>query len=420
MNPRHENNLTRAFLICLDNIPIVQKEFFKLVSKSVNSELFNVNFPLDSILEETYTQISNRNSIINREDLLGRKLISVLLSDERLSGFSDIKNDERNAIYDGVLLCKPNLLFVIENKPNIKNVWEKQLSPNVREELEIEIVEAPCSISWSEIILVFNNLLKVDILSSVEKRLLVDFLSYIDLYRPELNPYINFYSCNGNKELINKRCKGVLSNIQVNGEYKTTKYHPGWGNYIPSGKNTVTQIKIDYFEENNVKYVRLDMVAADTQSASKESYRLLNREKLITLMKDDSIELESNFHYQHMNKNILWFKGKINVIDYVNFWKSNQDLLKQISRYGNDKTYSFDEFNLILLKNGIIDETELNGYEQRIASKKYMTLNICAGFKITKLWTLEKAIQLDNDEMFIENARFEIERIYEIFNQSIL
>lgn len=321
MNPRHENNLTRAFLICLDNVPIVQKEFFKLVSKSVNSELFNVNMPLDSILEETYTQISNRNSIINREDLLGRKLISVLLSDERLSGFSDIKNDERNAIYDGFLLCKPNLLFVIENKPNIKNVWEKQLSPNVREELEIEIVEAPCSISWSEIILVFNNLLKVDILSSVERRLLVDFLSYIDLYRPELNPYINFYSCNGNKELINKRCKGVLSNIQVNGEYKPTKYHPGWGNYIPSGKNTVTQIKIDYFEKNNVKYVRLDMVAADTQSASKESYRLLNREKLITLMKDDSIELDTNFHYQHMNKNILWFKGKINVIDYVNFWK---------------------------------------------------------------------------------------------------
>lgn len=27
MNPKHENNLTRAFLICLENIPAVQNEF---------------------------------------------------------------------------------------------------------------------------------------------------------------------------------------------------------------------------------------------------------------------------------------------------------------------------------------------------------------------------------------------------------
>lgn len=64
-----------------------------------------------------------------------------------------------------------------------------------------------------------------------------------------------------------------------------------------------------------------------------------------------------------MNKNLLWFKGKISVDDYVNYWKSNQDLLKQISRNGINKTLSFNEFNQNLLKNNIIDISELTGFE---------------------------------------------------------
>lgn len=49
-----------------------------------------------------------------------------------------------------------------------------------------------------------------------------------------------------------------------------------------------------------------------------------------------------------------------------------------------------------------------------------MTLNICAGFVITKLWTLDEAVQFDNNAEFVNNAKFEIERIYNVFNQSIL
>lgn len=74
-----------------------------------------------------------------------------------------------------------------------------------------------------------------------------------------------------------------MSNIQVN------------GNYITSGKNTVTQIKIDYFERNQ-KNIPLVMVAADTQSASRDTYRLINPEKFMYLMNDESIEVKTNFH----------------------------------------------------------------------------------------------------------------------------
>lgn len=420
MNPKHENNLTRAFLICLENIPSVQNEFFKLISNSFDQQFFDSELPLDSILEETYTQISNRNSKINHEGLKGRKLVSILLSDEKLDKNTNITNDDRNAIYDGIILCRPNLVFVVENKPNIYHVWDKQLNPNISNDLEIEIVETPCSISWSEIIIIFNNLLKSKGLHNIEKKMIEDFLSYINFYRPELNPYTNLFSCNGFEELINKRCRDILSKIEINGEYKNPEYHPGWGYYISSGMNTIKQIKLAYFEENNQKYIRLDMVAADTQDSSKESYKLLEINRLKDLIKDNSIKVESNFHYQHMNKNLLWFKGKVSIFDYLNFWKLNREQLKQLKRNGSNNHITFDEFNLLMVNNGIISETEIESFNTRIGSKKYMSLNVCAGFVIFKYWTLEEAIVLENESMFIDDVSRSIERIYNVFNQSIL
>lgn len=420
MNPKHENNLTRAFLICLENIPAIQNDFFKLISSSLDTQIFDSCILMDSILEETYTQISNNNSRINHVGLVGRKLISILISDERLSKNTEVSNDDRNAIYDGIVSCKPNLVFVIENKPNVYNVWDKQLNPNVKDDLKMDIYEKSCSISWSEIIHIFNNLLKNSKLSKIETKIIEDFLSYVNIYRPELNPYTTLYACNGHEELINKRCRDILSRICINGEYKNPKYHPGWGYYIPSGKNTITQIKLEYCTRDNQKSIRLEMVAADTQSSSRDTYRLLIIEKLKNIKSDKSYEVATNFHYQHMNKNLLWFKGNIDVLNYLNFWKTNHKLLKQLTRHGINNHISFSEFNRELINNGVIDESEMESFESRILSKKYMTLNVCAGFVITKYWTLQNAIELDNYNFFVDDVFKNIEDIYNVFGQSIL
>lgn len=420
MNPKHENNLTRAFLICLENIPETQKEFFRLLASSHKSDIFDSTIGLDSILEEVYTQISNENKKLNHEGIRNRKLISILISDERLIESSEINNNERQAIYDSVLLCKPNLLFIVENKPNILNLWEKQLSPNVRKSLDVEIDKIPCSVSWSEIINIFNNLLDKNELTNLEKRLLSDFINYIDYYWPELNPYTYLKSCKGNEILINKRCRNLLSSISINGVFKLTEYHRGWGNFIRSGKSTVTQIKIDYIEKLGRKYIKLDMVTGDTQISSKETYKSLDVEKLKQLMSNPTIKVSNNFHYQFMNENLIYFEGKVDVIDYVNFWRSNQHLLSQIKREQNEKRYSFEEFNNIMIDAGIIKVSELENFEKEVISRKYSRLNVCASFVIYKYWTLEEAIELDSRNAFAASISQAIEEIYNIFGQSIM
>jgi hypothetical protein len=147
----HEDELTRTFLILVKNIPIVQKMFLDMIMEELDLTEAGVETKGELLIEEIRTQLSSNNEIFGSESIESRTLISVVISDDRLSLEHTVENSERNARYDGVILCQPGLVFIIENKPFVDNIWLKQLNPSLMRVKDVKIHKKPCRLSWRDI-----------------------------------------------------------------------------------------------------------------------------------------------------------------------------------------------------------------------------------------------------------------------------
>ena len=217
----HEDELTRAFLILIKNVSVVQICFIEMVREEMSRQnCFQVIpslFDKNSSVESIETQITQNNELFKIAN--GRRLISVIISDDKLFQDTTVENSNRNARYDGVILYQPNWILVIENKPSVENVWLDQLNPNVSDDIEIE--EKPISLSWRKIIENFSSLIERSVVQGFERILIEDFLEYIDDEYTKLNPYTHFALCKDNNYLLTRRCIAIMES-SVLGE---VKYH---------------------------------------------------------------------------------------------------------------------------------------------------------------------------------------------------
>lgn len=341
----HEDELTRSFLILLKNIPVVQMMFFEMVQQEMkDTEAESITLRNLSI-EEMYTQKSSEDrSFLSKIE--GRKLVSIIISDDKLETDATVKNDDRLARYDGVVLCNSNSdswVFIIENKPSKENIWLRQLNPNVREEQEINIISKPCCLSWRDIIASLNSLIQNRMFYGFELQAVEDFLEYVDETFPQLNPYTSFEVCKGNIDLLNKRCRAIMANCEINGEKREVKYHRGWKYYIESGVNTVKQIALDANESKNGFTIDLWLHAGDTMSSARETYSKLNKDKLLKL-EEKGFELSNNFHVSYRSRNLLWLKNSpLTFEKYIDFWLTQyrEKKIKQIKRKDFNNYFKF-------------------------------------------------------------------------------
>lgn len=160
----HEDELTRVFLTILKNIPLVQACFIEMIRdemirkncKQIIAPLFERN----SLIESVETQVTDKNELFRAA--VGRRLVSIIISDDKLYKDAKVEKSHRSARYDGVIIYQPGWLLVIENKPSIENIWLGQLNPNVSTEIEIE--EKPISLSWRNIIETLSSLIERNII----------------------------------------------------------------------------------------------------------------------------------------------------------------------------------------------------------------------------------------------------------------
>lgn len=408
----HEDELTRTFLILVKNIPIVQKMFLDMIMEELDLTEAGVETKGELLIEEIRTQLSSNNEIFGSESIESRTLISVVISDERLSLEHTVENIERNARYDGVILCQPGLVFIIENKPFVDNIWLKQLNPSLMKVKDVKIHKKPCRLSWRDIITKINLLISNDMLSGSEKWIVEDFLEYVDVTYKWINPFTMFSVCKNDKFLLNKRCNLAMSKTVVNGHFAEVTYHKNWKYYIPSGKSTIKQIALDSTTSSVNWTIDLWLYVGDTMNSARESYGKLNLEKL-RLLVDSGFTLEKNFHVSYRSSNLIWFTGGLSVEDYIKYWKKNHVNLKQIKRVEFEKSFNnFEQVGLILLS----DQKDI---ASKILSKKYGNLNICPGFLIKYSWTKQEAIELDLAMKFEEDLAEKIKSAFEIFGETI-
>ena len=111
----HEDVLTRSFLILLKNISAVQAAFFELIRNKM-PDIGLESFALGKLsISEIYTQTTSNGLLKGKQEY---KILSVVISDDEYSNSHVVQESSRNARYDGVVICDPSWIFIIENKLN--------------------------------------------------------------------------------------------------------------------------------------------------------------------------------------------------------------------------------------------------------------------------------------------------------------
>lgn len=219
--PYHEDQLTRAFLVVLRMVPLVQTTFIDLIRSYQISKKHNRILPA---LTEPLMKLDNietqKTSITDSQGYL----VSLLMTNKNWTPDTVIENTDRGARYDGVIYfdSDPKWILVIENKPWSENVWKEQLNPNIAKDKdsEIKIIKKPVGIDWKEIIERLSALLQKQLVQGAEAFLIEDFLSFVDKYFSYLNPFSTFSICKDDSYLINRRCVKILEAIRdVEGQH---------------------------------------------------------------------------------------------------------------------------------------------------------------------------------------------------------
>lgn len=407
----HEDELTRTFLSILKNIPIIQAMFIDMIRDEMIEKKCEEIIPSitkqDSQISYISTQISNTNSIFS--SINGRRVVSIVISDDKL--YTDIKvvNSERSARYDGVIIYDPSWVLIVENKPSAKNIWPEQLNPNINSNLEdVEIEQEVISLSWRVLLENLGKLINKGALVGLEKTLVEDFLQFVDMQFPQLNSYTNLALCKDNKYLLEKRCIAIMEEINI-GE---VKYHRGGSYHIQIDNYSVRQIALSPKFNGDDWEIMLHIYPGDSMSQARTLYNSININKLLDMI-DENCTIQPNMHFAFRASNLLWTEVGLSTKDYIEYWTKDENTLKQIQRS------DFKEYFCNLNQDGILSELDLDIIDDKIMSKGYPNLNICPGIAIKYKWSKEESINLDMKSKFSETIKSKIKEIMNALGESI-
>lgn len=393
----HEDVLTRNFLVLLKNIPAVQIAFFEMIKEKVGDDIEKMSFGKLSV-NEVYTQVSSGGRLKNIQD---NNILSVYISDDELETKHKVEKSKRKARYDGVIMCEPSWVFIIENKPYVGNAWENQLDPNVDDANGNNIIAKPCCLSWREIIDVLSSIVNNNLSSFLEKTIIDDFLTYIDESYKWLNPYNKLGLCKRNKWLIDKRCANILKECLE----REIKYHRGWKYCvdISDEDSIVREIALDC----NDNEITLWMYAGEVMTSARELYKNLKIGDLEEMEKLNYV-VRPNFHLSFMQSPLVWLQTNMDVKEYAEYWKNEE--IKQVP------SEEISDYCEVLNKKRVIkNDSEL--IANKITSKAYSKINVCPAILFGYKWPLDKAISLDADNKFIDECKEKINMIREAYGK---
>ncbi len=397
----HEDVLTRNFLILVNNVPSVQIAFFEMIrGKLKTMELESIAQGKLSV-SEVRTQVNSGNYLRDKRE---HNIVSVIISDDEFEKEHEVRESSRDGRYDGVIICDPSWIFIIENKPSATNIWEEQT--NIPEE-DVEgnnLVQELCRLSWREVIELLRLIIQNDIASKLEKIIIDDFLEYVNDNYDWLNPYNEFGLCKENKWLLDKRCDDILKKCFKD---KEINRHPGWKNYVDTSSEdaAVHQLALDY--DSNSRKIILWMYVGEKIDSARFFYKNVDIELAQEISKDSRYLFVPNFHFAYRGTPLVWFSTtKMDVFQYMQFWKNEN--LKQI------KKDEFEEYYCKLVEYKVIDAND-ETVRNKITLKNYPDFNLRPGVLLGYEWPIEEAIKLDNEGRFAEDCMDKIRTIRSVY-----
>jgi hypothetical protein len=393
----HEDELTRAFLILLKNIPLVQTCFIQMIREVMIEKGCEQIIPQllekESLIESVETQISNKNELFKLA--AGRRLISIIISDDKLYDKIEVENSTRNARYDGVILYRPAWVLVVENKPSVENVWLGQLNPNVSDDIEIE--KNPVSLSWRKVMETLSSFIERNLVHGTERALLNDFLEYVDHEYPQLNPYTHFSICKDNEYLLTKRCVSIMERISMG----KVDYHRGWKHFIAYNSEAIKEIALSVSFSKDEWVVQLELMPGDTMNQARNFYKRLQEPEIEKLLKI-GWHIRPNMHFAFRSSNLVWTDVTVEIQPYIDYWSKNIASLGQVSR--ND----FIDYCKNLEQAGMISSENWDDIKLKIINTNMQKINICPGVHFSYTWGHKEAVNLDKGDTFVNIVKQKI------------
>jgi hypothetical protein len=397
----HEDQLTRAYLVVLRYSPSAFLMFYDYVRRTVletaNEKKISIE-EIPAISALTLNKASFRTQVRSLKDVLEAGfLISVLVTDEKITMKNEVAGIERGACYDGVISVGDTTL-VIENKPRSYNVWEEQLSPSIKDIKGLNVFKIAAVLEWKQIIAGLNELNKMESLGGAEELLIEDFLQFVDRNFTYLNPFTSFSICK-DEDALRKRCVSIMEELYEG----QVEHHRGWKDSIRLEERSIKEIALSpSMNQDSSWEILLEMYPGDTMNQAREFHRNANIKHLLKL-KESGWEIAPHMHYSFRASNLVWSSVGMSLEEYLAFWKKESETLNQVKRADFSKLFVQHE------KLKLISKEDKEKLEAEFIETKRQTINICPGVKIKYKWPKLKATELDDRKMFVSDVKSHID-----------
>ena len=380
-----EDPLTRAFLVLLRYEPQAQAIVLDLIREELTEY---TSIP-------TLTQMSRTADIMTQAVSLPQniqRLVSVLITDEKIENLPCIEPIERGARYDGVL-DYGDWTFIIENKPSAGDVWQDQLKPaksSLKGSTDVQVISRCVCLVWREIILRLGQLEQNQLLSHQGEIMLGDFLAMIDDEYSFLAPFKSFSLCKNDPDRLVKRCRLIVANIakMVNLEVGNRRSRFPYI-YYPEG--IVEEIDLESRSIRDVSKsweLCINLWPADTVTQAKAFYAVVNRGMLLKLL-DKGWDIRPNLHFSYMSTHLVWSFFETPIEDYLDIWMEKKHPYGQWTLEG----HNLDKLEKDFTRMGLIGAEVNEELESKFAQTARNHINVIPGLHMTYKIDQEKAIE---------------------------
>jgi len=385
----HEDQLTRAFLILVRTVKMIEASFLELLATRMEEAgiqtrpktLTQEPGGLESV--ETQAWSTTKTRLASESG----RLVSVVITDERLDPKHRVERTTRVGVYDGFLKFRPDWVFVVENKPDHKNIWPEQLSSAFNENYEVEPV--PVVLTWREIISRLSLLTENGLVQDVAAALLNDFLEFVRSVFPELNPYDRFRLCKGNLYLLDQRCLAIMRQTKLG----PVEYHRGWHYSIRlQEKPGIKEIALYASAKPGGGWeIVLVLDPGDTMSQARAMYASIQEDKIASLHAS-GWSVRPNFHLAYRSSNLHSGDTRIGTEAYIRYWQNavGQGELRQLPRSDWDKWFGRWQAQ------GLMTASDLEQIRESIVATRRPTLNVCPGLSFLYTWDSDLAVAIDD------------------------
>ena len=409
-HPGKENRLTWALLGLIRLSPIVCAAFLDLIREKQKRPI------------PGFTTLREREFIVHTQvrtlPANEGRLVAIGITGEGREVDTEIHPEERGAIYDGVVTFiapegrrheQESLTLTIESKlgPEVE-AWQLRPSEeSLGEEHQIDVDPQSVILAWRDILSTLTDLELRGLVNPTEKIVIRDFVDYVDIHHPQLNPFDHFGVCKGDLKLLDRRCKAILRKIDPNNSSLP---------YIKVEEDSFRQIQLVAKERNGRDswQITLQLWPGVTMEQAHPFWEKVDTGRLLTLQ-EEGWRLEPNLCFVYISPLPVWPNTQLSVEQYIDYWTVHYE--EEIASRHPDDAGSFRHNWEQLVQSGLISDADVEPLEEVSTGTNRSYISMSPGLGVCYTWPAKKAVELDRSRIFTDEVKKKIREATETWGE---